>query len=104
MKEHNITGQTQISHLHPARLDMAAYTFSYHMNGGCALEKEVRTVKEKVPVLAAAKAASQVLNQGQLLRGTSVDLAAISELQLLTAKPFLYVFNVPLFFFDFNKY
>jgi ribosome-binding ATPase YchF (GTP1/OBG family) len=58
------------------------------------LEKEVRTVKEKVPVLAAAKAASQVLNQGQLLRGTSVDLAAISELQLLTAKPFLYVFNV----------
>ncbi len=22
-----------------ARLDMAAYTFSYHMNGGCALEK-----------------------------------------------------------------
>jgi ribosome-binding ATPase YchF (GTP1/OBG family) len=57
------------------------------------LEKEVRTVKEKVPVLAAAKAASQVLNQGELLRGTSVDLAAISELQLLTAKPFLYVFT-----------
>ncbi len=25
--------------LSPARLDMAAYTFSYHMNGGCALEK-----------------------------------------------------------------
>jgi hypothetical protein len=24
--------------LSPARLDMAAYTFSYHMNGGCALE------------------------------------------------------------------
>ena len=22
------------------RLDMAAYTFSYHMNGGCALEKD----------------------------------------------------------------
>ena len=27
--------------LTPARLDMAAYTFSYHMNGGCALEKEM---------------------------------------------------------------
>jgi GTP-binding protein YchF len=58
------------------------------------LEKEVRTVKEKAPVLAAAKAATEVLNQGQLLRGSKVDLAAISELQLLTAKPFLYVFNV----------
>ncbi|NBU93698.1 MAG: redox-regulated ATPase YchF, partial [Actinobacteria bacterium] len=29
-----------------------------------------------------------------LLRGSKVDLAAIAELQLLTAKPFLYVFNV----------
>jgi len=26
--------------LTPARLDMAAYTFSYHRNGGCALEKD----------------------------------------------------------------
>jgi hypothetical protein len=26
--------------LSPARLDMAAYTFSYHMTGGCALEKD----------------------------------------------------------------
>jgi hypothetical protein len=51
-------------------------------------------VKEKVPVLAAAKAAQEILNQGQLLRGTKVDLAAIAELHLLTAKPFLYVFNV----------
>jgi hypothetical protein len=58
------------------------------------LEKEVRTVKEKVPVLEAAKAAAQILNQGQLLRGSKVDIAAIAELQLLTAKPFLYVFNV----------
>ncbi|MEY3177255.1 MAG: hypothetical protein RLZZ348_443 [Actinomycetota bacterium] len=58
------------------------------------LEKEVRTVKEKAPVLEAAKAAAEILNQGQLLRGSKVDIAAISELQLLTAKPFLYVFNV----------
>ncbi len=58
------------------------------------LEKEVRTIKEKVPVLNAAKEAAQVLNQGQLLRGSKVDLIAIAELQLLTAKPFLYVFNV----------
>jgi hypothetical protein len=26
--------------LSPERLVMAAYTFSYHMNGGCALESE----------------------------------------------------------------
>ncbi len=26
--------------LSPARLDMAAYTFLYHMNGGCALESD----------------------------------------------------------------
>ena len=30
---------TNIS-LSPARLDMVAYTFSYHMNGGCALAKD----------------------------------------------------------------
>jgi GTP-binding protein YchF len=58
------------------------------------LEKEARTVKEKAAVLTAAKAAAVVLNQGQLLRGSKVDLVAIAELQLLTAKPFLYVFNV----------
>lgn len=58
------------------------------------LEKEVRTIKEKVPVLAAAKKAAEILNKGQLLRGSKVDIDAISELQLLTAKPFLYVFNV----------
>ena len=58
------------------------------------LEKEVRTVKEKGAVLEAAKQAQEILNQGQLLRGSKVDLQAIAELQLLTAKPFLYVFNV----------
>jgi ribosome-binding ATPase YchF (GTP1/OBG family) len=58
------------------------------------LEKEIRTVKEKGAVLEAAKQAQEILNQGQLLRGSKVDLAAIAELQLLTAKPFLYVFNV----------
>jgi GTP-binding protein YchF len=58
------------------------------------LEKEARTIKEKVPVLAAAKEAAEILNKGQLLRGSKVDIDSILELQLLTAKPFLYVFNV----------
>ena len=58
------------------------------------LEKEARTIKEKQQVLTSAKAAAEILNQGQLLRGSKVDITALTELQLLTAKPFLYVFNV----------
>lgn len=58
------------------------------------LEKEARTVKEKQPILNVAKEAAQILNKGQLLRGSTVDIQMIAELHLLTAKPFLYVFNV----------
>lgn len=58
------------------------------------LEKEARTIKEKQPILNAAKEAAQILNKGQLLRGSTVDIQMIAELHLLTAKPFLYVFNV----------
>ena len=58
------------------------------------LEKEARVAKEKAPVLTAAKEAQELLDSGKLLFGSKVDLEAISELHLLTAKPFLYVFNV----------
>ena len=58
------------------------------------LEKEARVTKEKAPVLAAAKEAQTLLDSGKLLFGSKVDLEAIAELHLLTAKPFLYVFNV----------
>jgi ribosome-binding ATPase len=58
------------------------------------LEKEARVAKEKAPVLAAAKEAQTLLDSGKLLFGSEVDLGAIAELHLLTAKPFLYVFNV----------
>ena len=58
------------------------------------LEKEARVSKEKAPTLTAAKEAQELLNSGKLLFGSKVDLAAIAELHLLTAKPFLYVFNV----------
>jgi ribosome-binding ATPase len=58
------------------------------------LEKEAKTQKEKVPVILACQAAQNILNQGNLLSGSKIDLAALAELQLLTAKPFLYVFNV----------
>jgi ribosome-binding ATPase YchF (GTP1/OBG family) len=40
------------------------------------------------------KAAEKVLADGKVLSNSNVDLALIKELGLLTAKPFLYVFNV----------
>jgi GTP-binding protein YchF len=58
------------------------------------LEKEARINKEKAVMLEAVKAAQSILNDGKLLAGSTVDLSAIAELQLMTTKPFLYVFNV----------
>jgi GTP-binding protein YchF len=58
------------------------------------LEKEARIHKEKAATIEAVKEAQAILNEGKLLFGSKVDLAAIAELQLMTTKPFLYVFNV----------
>ena len=58
------------------------------------LEKEARIHKEKAAVIEAVKEAQAILNAGKLLFGSNIDLAAIAELQLMTTKPFLYVFNV----------
>jgi GTP-binding protein YchF len=58
------------------------------------IEKEARSSKDRAPILAAAKSAQEYLNQGKLIRTSNIDLEAIKEFQLLTAKPFLYVFNV----------
>jgi GTP-binding protein YchF len=58
------------------------------------LEKEVRIKKEVAPILEAVKQAQEVLNSGKLLYGSKVDLTLIADLHLMTAKPFLYVFNV----------
>jgi GTP-binding protein YchF len=59
------------------------------------LEKEARNSKDRKPVHEAAAAAQQVLNAGTTLfaAGGSVDTALLRELNLLTIKPFLYVFN-----------
>ena len=59
------------------------------------LEKEARNNKERKPVLDAAVAASAVLDSGTTLfaAGKSVDTELLRELNLLTIKPFLYVFN-----------
>jgi GTP-binding protein YchF len=58
-------------------------------------EKEVRGKKLDPGVLDAALAAQKALEAGTpLSRATGVDVAAIRELGLLTAKPIIYVFNV----------
>jgi len=57
-------------------------------------EKELKSKKIDASVVAAAKAAIEALNAGELLSHTKIDLEPIRELGLLTAKPFLYVFNV----------
>ena len=58
------------------------------------IEKEARTNKERQGTLDAVKAAEVFLNAGKPLSSSGVDLEALAELHLLTAKPFLYVFNV----------
>lgn len=60
------------------------------------LEKETRLSKDRGEVLEAAKQANAILEQGKTLfaAGTPELRELVRELHLLTAKPFLYVFNV----------
>ncbi|HNP14901.1 MAG TPA: redox-regulated ATPase YchF [Terrimesophilobacter sp.] len=58
-------------------------------------EKELKTKRVEPIVPETAKAAVAWLNEGKPLSAhTKLDLAPIRELGLLTAKPFIYVFNV----------
>jgi ribosome-binding ATPase len=60
------------------------------------LEKEARTNKERKPLYDVALAAQQVLDSGKTLFSASSggpDVSVLRELNLLTTKPFLYVFN-----------
>jgi GTP-binding protein YchF len=58
------------------------------------LEKEARTNKDIAPVVEAVKKAEAHLQSGKPLSSSGLDLDLLRELHLLTAKPFLYVFNV----------
>ena len=62
------------------------------------LEKEVKGKRADPAVLAAAEAAQSLLGSGVTLyegaAGAGIEVAAIRELSLLTAKPFIYAFNV----------
>ena len=61
------------------------------------LEKEARKNKELADTVAATKTAQTILEDGRTLysaaRSGDIDLALVRDLHLMTAKPFLYVFN-----------
>src|SRR5690606_17383672 len=64
------------------------------------LDKEARTKKDKdkLAVVEAVTAAQKLLNEGVTLfagaEKAGIDVSLLRELHLLTAKPFLYVFNL----------
>ena len=62
------------------------------------LDKEVRGKKTDRAVLDAAAAAQGLLNEGTTLHAgaakAGIDIAALRDLSLLTAKPFVYAFNL----------
>jgi len=57
------------------------------------LEKEARMKKENAAALAAAKEAKEALESGTPIIATKIDRDLVRELSLLTAKPYIYVFN-----------
>ena len=57
------------------------------------IEKEARIKKESQPRAAAFQAAKDALEAGKGVRAAGLDLDELYELHLLTAKPYLYVFN-----------
>ena len=58
------------------------------------LTKEAKQDKAKAETLATAQKAAELLNSGQTIFGSGIDAVPIRELFLLTAKPFIYVFNL----------
>jgi ribosome-binding ATPase len=57
------------------------------------LEKESRLKKENAAVLAEVRTAQAALEAGTPILATDVDKSLLRELMLMTAKPFIYVFN-----------
>ena len=57
------------------------------------IEKEARIKKESRPKLEAYQRAYEVLSEGKTIFAAGLDTEPLRDLFLLTAKPFLYVFN-----------
>jgi GTP-binding protein YchF len=58
------------------------------------LQKEARLRKDREPMVAAAEQARETLQRGDTIFAAGLDRGPLRELQLMTAKPFIYVFNV----------
>jgi ribosome-binding ATPase len=58
------------------------------------LQKEARMKKETAATVAAVEQAQKVLESGETVFHAGLERGPLRELHLLTAKPFLYVFNV----------
>jgi GTP-binding protein YchF len=58
------------------------------------LQKEARMAKDKQATVAAIEQAKKILDEGTTVFAAGLDPAPLRELHLLTAKPFIYVFNV----------
>jgi GTP-binding protein YchF len=58
------------------------------------LQKDARLNKDAALVLAAVEEAKTVLDNGRTIFAAGLDREPLRELHLMTAKPFLYVFNV----------
>ncbi|GAA5145191.1 redox-regulated ATPase YchF [Nocardioides marinquilinus] len=57
------------------------------------LEKEAKIKKETQPKAAAVREAKEALEAGTPIIATDIDRALLRDLSLLTAKPFIFVFN-----------
>ncbi len=58
------------------------------------LDKEARLNKARAAVLAAVRDVRDVLDSGRPAHAAGMDMGPLRELSLLTAKPYLYAFNV----------
>jgi GTP-binding protein YchF len=58
------------------------------------LQKEARLKKDRAGAVAAAEEAREVLARGQTIFAAGLARGPLRELHLMTAKPFIYVFNV----------
>lgn len=59
-----------------------------------SLQKQAKSDPKVKPVIAEVEKALASLNDGKLLSSTDVDTELLKDLHLLSAKPFIYVFNV----------
>ncbi len=58
------------------------------------LQKEARLQKDRANLVSAAEQARELLQTGRTIYGSKLDRDSLRELHLMTAKAFLYVFNV----------